>query len=105
MSAAEEFPRFTRLAWDSDPATDPVVIYYEIDSDRWEVRKVDEFADGTLQWADATHSDGSTWLATENRLPPLSEINAQPVFAAAAISAAEFERLWRAAQAQPDSGK
>lgn len=69
-------------------------------TDQWEVRKVDEFADGRLVWADNEHEAGSTRLGTAP-VPPIEEIADDPQFVAELIDESDFERVW--ARARSDS--
>jgi hypothetical protein len=43
----------------------PVVLYSELDDNRFEVRKVEVFRDGRLGYADAVRSSGGTGLGLE----------------------------------------
>jgi hypothetical protein len=70
-----------------------VQIFSEISEGRYEVRKVEMFRDGRLDWADERRWSPSTMLG-EVPVPSLEEINMQQEFTAAVISAAEFEQAW-----------
>ncbi|MPZ85325.1 MAG: hypothetical protein GEV28_35040 [Actinophytocola sp.] len=48
---------FQRVQWLHDNAEDPVLLWAHV-VDGWEVRKVDEFADGRLEWADDEQESG-----------------------------------------------
>ncbi|WP_280443423.1 DUF6881 domain-containing protein [Nocardia brasiliensis] len=89
-----------KVLWSHDFDTEPVELVSEIGEDGYEVRKVDVYRDGRLDWADADSATGSTFLSTEEAMPLLDEINAQAEFLAVTISAAEFERVWSRAQAK-----
>jgi hypothetical protein len=73
-----------------------VVPYSEIDVG-FEVRKVEVSRDGRHDYAGRSRSTGTTMLG-EKMMPGLDEINEDPEFSAAAITAEEFERVWRRAQ-------
>jgi hypothetical protein len=96
--------RHQRIVWLHDLATEPVVLYSEIDDQEWEVRKVDEFRDGRLAWADADHENDATGtrLGTEP-VPPLAEILADPEFQGGEIGLADFEAIWGRAVASSTS--
>ena len=66
----------------------------ELDADRYEVRKLEFFPDGTVGFASQDASSPGTDLGTAP-VPQLSEINSDPQFAGESISEAEFDRLWR----------
>jgi hypothetical protein len=93
-----------KVVWHHDSADDPVLLYSELDRDRWELRKVEVYAGGRMDRADAHSQTGTTWLSVEP-LIPLEEIRTQPEFEPEAISAIEFEAIWNAAaqQARLDS--
>lgn len=68
-------------------------MYSEINQDRWEVRKVEVFQDGTSTYASPLYNTGDTWLA-ESQLPSMDEINKDSQFQADVISRHDFERIW-----------
>jgi hypothetical protein len=71
----------------------PVVIYSEIDDQRWETRKVEVFPDGDKGYACSTESAGSTELGIEP-LPALSDIASDLQFELIEITKEEFEDVW-----------
>ena len=75
---------------------EPVRLYYELDLNRRELRKVEEYRDGTLHSADAAHGQGSTFLAWEPH-PAASEIAKDPQFRVSELTAQEFEQVWQQA--------
>jgi Domain of unknown function (DUF6881) len=89
-----------KVVWNHGSPDDPVVLYHELDSDLWELRKVEVYADGRMDLADPARQTGTTWLS-DQPLTPLEEIQAQPEFQPEAISATEFEAIWNAAVRQP----
>lgn len=89
--------QYRKALWIHDSMTEPNVILCELDAERWEVRKVEICADGSITWADSSQSTGNTGLA-EAALPPDEEINSQPEFRIAAITRAEFEVAWSRAR-------
>ena len=89
---------YVAVEWIHTFPDEPIYLYYELDADRYEQRKVEEYRDGTLHSADATHGQGTTFLSWEQH-PPLAEINADPEFHAREITAQEFNRIW--SQAAP----
>ncbi len=84
---------YLHVHWRHDAADAPVDIYSELDDDRWEVRKVEVFADGTRHYADDWRSTGRTGLS-EVPLPSFDELAGQRVLTPAVIDGAEFEREW-----------
>ncbi len=90
---------YTFGEWLHDLNDEPVRFYHELDDDRWEVRKVELYRDGRMQFADSTHKCGSTGLGLAEH-PPMKEIAADPEFRYQEISHAEFEAIWRKAEAE-----
>lgn len=93
--------RYQRVEWHHENPEEPVVLYSEIDADGWETRKVDEYADGRRDFADAVIEMGSTWLADQPTEEGVAEIDALDEFSAIEISRGAFEEVWFDARAQP----
>jgi hypothetical protein len=89
---------YQRVRWIHENADDPVVLWAHV-VDGWEVRKVDEFDDGRLSWADAEHESGSTRLGTMP-VPPPAAIATDPQFVVELVDSESFELTWRRALAQ-----
>ena len=87
---------FQRVQWIHDAQEDPVVLWAQV-VDGWEVRKVDEFRDGHLAWADDTREDGATGLG-QVPVPRPEAIATDPQFAVQIIDRSDFERVWRMAR-------
>lgn len=90
--------KYVKVKWRHSLDDTPVLLYSELNSGLWEVRKVEVYADGRIDFADREERSGSTKLGIEP-LPSLEEIAADPEFEPAAISAAEFESVWEQAKA------
>ncbi|WP_344097745.1 DUF6881 domain-containing protein [Microbacterium deminutum] len=88
---------FLRVRWLSEDPDDPVVLWSHV-VDGWEIRKVDEFADGHLVWADGGHESGSTRLGSAP-VPSPEEIADDPQFAVDIIDEPDFEFVWRKTRA------
>lgn len=88
-------PRYQKVLWRHDLPDEPVELYSEIDAG-YEVRKVEVYRDGRHDFADSSHSSGTTMLG-EDIVPGLDEINEDPEFSAAAVTAEEFEQIWKRA--------
>ncbi len=91
-----QLPTYIAVEWIHEvPAeeTEPVMLYSELDDDRWETRKVEVWADGSTGWADADHSINSG--LGEARTPSIDDIAALGPFRPREITAAEFEDVWR----------
>ena len=84
---------YLKVKWQHHHADEPVEIYSEINQERWEIRKVELFRDGTTSYASPFHHTGNTWLA-EAPIPEFSEINADSQFEGELIDRHDFERVW-----------
>ena len=91
---------YLKVRWIHSAKDDPVLLYSEIDSERWEHRKIELFADGTAIFADAHEEHGDTGLSTEP-LPSIKDIASDPQFEPVEISRAEFEQAWEQGKAHP----
>lgn len=89
--------RYQRVRWLQDSPEFPVLLYSEIDDDGWEVRKIDEYANGHRDLAGADLETGSTILGLD-RVPTLDEINKDHQFDGVEITAEEFEEIWARAK-------
>lgn len=83
------------VAWIHGSASDPIRLVSELDSDRYEIRKLEFFSDGKVGHASRTRNSMGTELGVVP-VPPLPEINQSPEFKGIAISAHVFEALWSA---------
>ncbi len=88
--------RYIAVNWKHTLPNTPVWLHYELNAERQEQRKVEEYRNGILHFADARQGQGTTFLAWEVH-PSLTEINADPQFAARETTRGEFERLWERA--------
>jgi hypothetical protein len=93
---------YFKCRWEYFSPEFPVLLYSELDDERWECRKVEIFADGRAGYADSHQEYGGTGLGLVP-IPPLAEIAADPQFDPAEISKEEFELVWNDAVAR--SGK
>lgn len=91
---------YIKVKWIHSFVDEPVLLYSEIDEQRWELRSVEVFADGRIGYADGEMSTETTRLA-EAPIPELKEIAADPQFQPEVISKDEFEAVWARALAGP----
>ena len=54
---------YIKVFWHRSFPDEPIVLYSEIDKDRWERRKVYVFRDGQFGYASETEETNSVWLA------------------------------------------
>jgi hypothetical protein len=85
--------QYLKVKWIHSHPTYPVWLYSELDKDRFEVRKVELFPNGTVGFADSTESIGTTMLSIEP-LPTTEEIATELQFLPQEISREEFEKVW-----------
>ena len=88
--------RYQRVVWTQEFEDEPIVLWSEIGNSGYEHRKVEEYRDGRLDYADERASSGSTLLG-DQRVPSLDEINRDAEFEAAAVSREDFEAIWNRA--------
>jgi len=85
--------KYLCVKWNHSFPNEPVLLYSELDDARWEIRKVEIYSDGRLNFACNEKSTGSTGLSLEP-IPPLFEIAADPQFEPKEITKNEFEEVW-----------
>lgn len=88
--------QYLKALWHRAEKHDPIVLISELDDERYEVRKVEVFADGLLGFAGKQASAGGTRLGAEP-VPGNSEILAEAEFSLEPIGREEFEKIWSAA--------
>jgi len=86
--------RYIRVAWIHQYVDEPVMLYSELDSRRFEAREVEIFRDGSIGYASAEGSTGETALGT-GPVPELDVIASEPEFDPQEITSEEFEARWR----------
>lgn len=87
--------KYIRVIWVHSLAQEPVTLFSELDEDRYEVRKLEIFRDGSVGRASEDASVGQTALG-ELPIPSLDEINSDAQFQAEEITQSEFEAAWSA---------
>ena len=87
--------QYIRVQWIHSLPAEPITLLSELDDQRYEVRKLELFANGTAGRASRKDRVGSTRLG-KVPMPSLEEINSDPQFRAEEISQVEFEAAWRA---------
>lgn len=88
---------YIRVRWLHNSPASPVLLYSELNPELWELRKVEVYKDGRADFADREEQSGSTKISIEP-LPTLEEIASDPEFEPVAISAEEFESVWKQAK-------
>ena len=91
---------YLAVEWRHGAPHDPVLIFSELDEERWEVRKVERYRDGSSTYAGPDGQTGDTYLG-EIAFPSLAEIAADPQFFPHEITREEFEAAWQTALHPP----
>lgn len=81
------------VRWNHVLADEPVELWSELDPARFEVRKVEVWADGRVGYAARGEQAGGTALGTE-AVPPLNVIAADAEFRPESITHEAFEAKW-----------
>lgn len=85
---------YLKVDWHHELVDEPVSIFMELDHERWELRKVEVYASGSMTYADLNHGTSGLKLSDEP-IPPMEEMMSE--FTPKVIDAAEFERVWSSA--------
>jgi hypothetical protein len=89
---------YLKVKWNHSFPNEPVLLYSELDRERWEVRKVEIFPSGRMGYAGPGGAVGGTKLGKEP-LPSFEQIADDPEFEPAVVSRAEFDEIWAKATA------
>jgi hypothetical protein len=84
---------YIRVGWKHQHVDEPVILYSELDDNRFEVRKVEVFRNGRCGYASPEVSSGQTRLGIV-AVPELSEIAKDPQFEPVEVTREEFESVW-----------
>ncbi len=83
------------VIWKHSHKDEPIRLISELGTDRFELRKLQFFRDGTVEFADVNRETPRTGLGLV-AIPSLDEINADDEFEATILSETEFEAMWLA---------
>lgn len=84
---------YLKIRWIHDDPAYPVFLLSELDESRFEIRKVEIYADGRMGYASEDVEVGDARLG-EVPLPPETEIAADPQFVVEPLMASDFEQVW-----------
>ena len=84
---------YLKVKWKHSFSDEPVLLYSELDRQRWEVRKVEIFPGGRMGYAGPGSAVGGTDLGIEP-IPSFEQIASDPEFEPEIISKAEFDKVW-----------
>ncbi len=82
------------LKWFHNFKNEPYLIYSEIDNQRYEVRKIEVYKNGTIHKCDKKMTNSLIELGDVEFPENLDEINQDKQFYAKYISREEFESIW-----------
>ena len=85
---------YISVIWKHSHRDEPVRLVSELDEERFEIRKLEFFPDGSVGFASMEGESAGTRLG-EVTVPPLAEINEDPEFESVAITKNEFDQLWQ----------
>ena len=85
--------KYLKVKWIHSKPEEPVLLYSELDEAHWEIRKVEVFKSGMMDFAHSEESSGTTRLGVVP-VPTISEIAGDPEFEPVEITKGEFERIW-----------
>ena len=90
--------KYIKVKWIHNFTKEPILFYHEIDNYRNEIRRVEEFRDGHMNYLSDKLSKGT--YPAEKRLPSLEEISNNPEFNLVEINKEDFEEIWEKANKQ-----
>lgn len=85
--------QYIDVIWKHQNLCDPIRLVLELGDDRFELRKLEFFLDGTVDASDGDHETSRTRLGLA-AVPSLDEINQDTQFEASAMTRGAFESLW-----------
>ena len=90
----EKAMEYILLEWFHDIENEPYIIYSEIDSQRYEIRKIEVFKNGTYLKCSEEILSSQIELADVAFPENIDEINRDRQFCAKYITKEDFERMW-----------
>jgi hypothetical protein len=85
---------YVDVSWFHEFREEPIRLVSELDEQRYEVRKIEFFRDGSVGVASLLKATRGTQLGCE-RMPSLAQINSDPQFSGSPIDVESFEALWK----------
>jgi hypothetical protein len=86
--------KYILVKWKHEIEEEPVLLYSELDDDRWEIRKVEIYSNGRKGYASKNEQFGDTGLGLEP-IPKLEAIAQDLEFEPKKITKEEFEEVWK----------
>ncbi|MDG0791444.1 hypothetical protein OMP38_11630 [Cohnella ginsengisoli] len=85
---------FIKVIWFHQFVEEPVLLYSELDCERYEIRKIEFFRNNKVGFASEEIECADTALGSQP-VPKLTEINKNNEFYGIEISKDEFEVIWK----------
>jgi hypothetical protein len=85
---------YLKVIWKHVLRDEPVVIYMELNNNRYEVRKIEVYRDGKVGYA-YEHTEIGESALSEKPIPSIKQIAKDKQFAPNRISKNEFESMWQ----------
>lgn len=92
---------YLKIIWNHDENDEPFEIFLELDLERYELRKIEKFKNGTTGFSSQNVNVNCAQLS-DLPVPSIEEINADAQFMASSIFADEFEEEWVRASCSKD---
>jgi hypothetical protein len=89
--------QYLHVVWHHDFPSEPIAYYSEVGDDGWEVRRVQEYRDGRIEWADESHETDTVGLS--EAAIDIAEIQSQAEFDLVFLEKGAFEEVWMRARA------
>lgn len=84
---------YLRVNWIHESEHLPVIMYFELGGDRYELRKIEVFSNGEIAFASEEKTGGAIELS-DQPIPPENEIAEKPEFEVSIVTKEEFEEAW-----------
>jgi hypothetical protein len=84
---------YLKVSWQHQFDDEPLILYSEINTRRFENRKIEIYPDGSFGLATSDFHFGGTELSAEV-MPLLEEICEEKTFVPEVITREEFEKIW-----------
>jgi hypothetical protein len=86
--------KYIDVKWKNKDINYPIRLVSEIGLDGFEIRKLEFFENGSVQFASSNSYSSNTRLG-EKTIPDILDINNEKEFDAIEITKVEFENLWK----------
>jgi len=84
---------YLKVSWIHEDDNFPILLYSELDDERYEVRKIEIYRNGSFGLASLNYEYNGSMLGA-GAVPDTTEINKEPEFIVHETSKEEFEEVW-----------